>query len=83
MTQQTAPVAAAAAAPASETPFYKKMFGGVADLFSPSASQPAAETAQNTPVVAPAVTPNAKVPAKPQKKAEATAQGVKVAQVRN
>ena len=35
VTQQTAPVAAAAAAPASgETPFYKKMFGGVADLFS-------------------------------------------------
>jgi murein L,D-transpeptidase YafK len=51
VTQQTAPVAAAAAAPASgETPFYKKMFGGVADLFSTSSAQPVAETVQVAPV---------------------------------
>jgi murein L,D-transpeptidase YafK len=77
-------VASAPAVPASEeTPFYKKMFGNVTDLFSTS-SQPAAETAQNTPAVAPAVTPAAKTPAKPvpQKRAEA-AKGVKVAQIRN
>ncbi|MBF9196002.1 L,D-transpeptidase family protein [Microvirga terrestris] len=50
VTQQTAPVAVAAAAPASEeTPFYKKMFGGVADLFSTSSSQPAAATVQVAP----------------------------------
>ena len=41
VTRQPAPVAAAAASPASqETPFYKKMFGGVADLFSTSSAQP-------------------------------------------
>ncbi|SCY28577.1 L,D-transpeptidase family protein [Microvirga guangxiensis] len=48
-----APVATASTAPASsqETPFYKKMFGGVADLFSPSPLQPAAETAQAAPAL--------------------------------
>jgi murein L,D-transpeptidase YafK len=51
--QQTAPVAAAAAS-SQETPFYKKMFGGVSDLFSTSASQPAAETVQAAPVATPA-----------------------------
>ncbi|KFG66830.1 murein L,D-transpeptidase family protein [Microvirga sp. BSC39] len=57
VTQQTAPVAATAAAPASgETPFYKKMFGGVADLFSTSAAQPVAETVQVAPA-APAAKP--------------------------
>jgi murein L,D-transpeptidase YafK len=46
-----APVVTASAAPAGsqETPFYKKMFGGVADLFSTSSAQPAAETAQAVP----------------------------------
>ena len=46
--QQTAPVAAAAAA-SDETPFYKKMCGGVGDLFSSSAAQPVAETVQVAP----------------------------------
>jgi hypothetical protein len=78
VTQQTAPVATAAAAAASgETPFYKKMFGGVADLFSTSSAQPVAETVQVAPVA-----PVAKVapPAKPmpQKRAQAGA-AVKVA----
>ncbi|KLK94250.1 hypothetical protein AA309_04655 [Microvirga vignae] len=80
------PVAAApAAAPATtseETPFYKKMFGGVADLFSTSSPQPAAETAQAAPAMAPAAAPTTKAQAKPQKRAEATT-GVKVAQIRN
>ncbi|MGO4572192.1 L,D-transpeptidase family protein [Microvirga sp. 2TAF3] len=53
-------VAQAAAAPA-ETPFYKKMFNGIGDLFSTSStSQPAAETA---------ATPAAKAVA-PQRKAQ-------------
>ena len=77
VTQQTAPVAAAAAAPeAGETPFYKKMFGGVADLFSTSSAQPVAETVQAAPAIpvktAPAVSPV------PQKRAQAGA-AVKVA----
>jgi len=72
----------AAPAPASdETPFYKKMFGNVADLFSTS-PQPAAETAQAAPTPAPAAVPAAKAPAKSQKRAETTT-GVKVAQARN
>lgn len=89
---QVARAAAASAAPAAapvpaassqETPFYKKMFSNVADLFSPSSSQPAAETAQNMPIVAP-ITPAAKIPAKPvpQKRAE-TATGLKLAAVRD
>jgi hypothetical protein len=76
VTQQTAPVAAAAAAPASqETPFYKKMFGGVADLFSTS-SQPVAETVQVAPAAPAKAIPAAKPV--PQKRAQA-ATGVKVA----
>jgi hypothetical protein len=72
VTQQTAPVAAAAAA-SEETPFYKKMFGGVADLFSTSSSQPVAETVQAAPAkMAPATKPV------PQKRAQ-TGAGVKVA----
>jgi murein L,D-transpeptidase YafK len=73
--RQTDPVAAAAASQ-QETPFYKKMFSNVTDLFSTS-PQPVAEAA---PAVAPATTPRA--PAKPQKRAEVSS-GVKVAQVRN
>jgi murein L,D-transpeptidase YafK len=74
--QQTAPVAAAAAAPeAGETPFYKKMFGGVADLFSTS-SQPVTATVQAAPA-APAKTAPAVKPV-PQKRAQA-ATSVKVA----
>ena len=73
---------ATASAPASEaTPFYKKMFGNVADLFSAS-SQPAAEAAQAAPATAPAASPVAKTPARPQKRAEAAAD-LKVAQARN
>jgi murein L,D-transpeptidase YafK len=69
VTQQTAPVAAAAAS-SQETPFYKKMFSSVTDLFSTSASQPEAETVQVAP--APARTaPGAK--AVPQKRAQAPA----------
>jgi murein L,D-transpeptidase YafK len=75
--QQTAP-----AAPASdETPFYKRMFSGVGDLFSSSNAQPAAETAQTAPVTAPALMAPAKK-AVPQKRAEA-ASGIKVAAVRD
>jgi murein L,D-transpeptidase YafK len=71
VTQQTAPVVAAAAASSSqETPFYKKMFGSVTDLFSTSASQPVAETVQIAPAPARAV-PAAK--AAPQKRAQAPA----------
>jgi murein L,D-transpeptidase YafK len=78
VTQQTAPVAAAAAAPASEeTPFYKKMFGGVADLFSTSSAQPVAETVQVAPVGPAAKTAPALKPV-PQKRAQA-ATSVKVA----
>ncbi|WP_243370467.1 L,D-transpeptidase family protein [Microvirga solisilvae] len=74
------PEAVAPAAGSDETPFYKKMFSNVTDLFSTSPAQPAAETAQVAPVTAPA----AKTPAKPvpQKRAEAS-KGVKVAQVRD
>jgi len=72
----------AAPAPASdETPFYKKMFGNVADLFSTS-PQPTAETAQAAPAAAPAAVPAARPPAKSQKRVETTT-GVKVAQARN
>ncbi|NBJ09702.1 L,D-transpeptidase family protein [Microvirga arsenatis] len=72
VTEQTAPVAAAAAS--QETPFYKRMFGGVADLFSSSSSQPpVAEAAQ----VAPAA-PAAPAKPVPQKRAEGAA-AVKVA----
>ncbi len=83
VTEQTAPVAAAAASSSQETPFYKKMFSGVSDLFSPSASQPAAETAQNAPVAAPAAPAKAAPATKPvpQKRAQA-ATGVKVAAVK-
>jgi murein L,D-transpeptidase YafK len=78
VTQQTAPVAAAAAAPASgETPFYKKMFGGVADLFSTSSAQPVAETVQVAPV-APIAKATPGVKPVPQKRAQAGA-AVKVA----
>ncbi|WP_114943314.1 L,D-transpeptidase family protein [Microvirga calopogonii] len=59
VTQQTAPVATAAATPSSqETPFYKKMFSGMTDLFSTSDAQPVAETVQVAPApmkAAPAV----------------------------
>ena len=51
--------AAAAPAPAavpSETPFYKKVFSGIGDLFSTGSTQPAAETAQ-----APSATPAARL----------------------
>lgn len=71
------------AAPASqETPIFKKMFGGVADLFSTSPAQPAAETAQAAPQPLPAAPARPQAPAKPQKRAE-TSNGIKVAQVRN
>jgi len=72
---------AAASAPASEaTPFYTKMFGNVADLFSAS-PHPATETVQVAPATAPAASP-AKAPARPQKRVQA-ATDVKVAQARN
>jgi murein L,D-transpeptidase YafK len=85
---QPAPAPAAAApAPSDETPFYKKMFSGVGDLFSTSApAQPVAETAQAAPELEPATVPaqRAKAPMKavPQKRAQAEA-GVKVAAVRD
>jgi hypothetical protein len=66
VTERTAPVAAAAAS-SQETPFYKKMFSSVTDLFSTSASQPAAETVQVAPAPAKAA-PGAK--AVPQKRAQ-------------
>ncbi|MBQ0822592.1 hypothetical protein KBI52_20610, partial [Microvirga sp. HBU67558] len=66
VTQQTAPVAVAAAS-SQETPFYKKMLGGVADLFGTSASQPVAETVQVAPAPAKAA-PATK--AMPQKRAQ-------------
>ncbi len=70
VTQQTAPVAAAAAASASdETPFYKKMFGGVGDLFSTSAAQPVAETVQVAPA-APVARTEPAGKAVPQKRAQ-------------
>jgi murein L,D-transpeptidase YafK len=71
VTQQTAPVAAAAAGASSqETPFYKKMFGNVTDLFSTSASQPVAETVQIAPAPARAAPAMRAVP---QKRAQAPA----------
>jgi murein L,D-transpeptidase YafK len=71
VTQQTAPVAAAAAGASSqETPFYKKMFGNVTDLFSTSASQPVAETVQIAPAHAKAAPSTETVP---QKRAQAPA----------
>jgi hypothetical protein len=77
--------AAPAAASSQETPFYKRMFSSVGDLFSPSASQPVAETAQATPAQ---TTPSLAAPARaapvkpvPQKRAQA-ADGFKVAAVR-
>jgi len=65
--QQTAPVAAAAAA-SDETPFYKKMFSGVGDLFSSSAAQPVAETVQVAPAAPARTAPAAK--AVPEKRAQ-------------
>jgi murein L,D-transpeptidase YafK len=65
--QQTAPVAAAAAA-SDETPFYKKMFSGVGDLFSSSAAQPVAETVQVAPSAPARTAPAAK--AVPEKRAQ-------------
>jgi murein L,D-transpeptidase YafK len=71
VTQQTAPVAAAATESSSqETPFYKKMFSGVTDLFGTSASQPVAETVQIAPAPGKAA-PAAKTV--PQKRAQAPA----------
>ena len=71
VTQQTAPVAAAAAGASSqETPFYKKMFGNVTDLFSTSASQPVVETVQIAPAPARAAPAMRAVP---QKRAQAPA----------
>jgi murein L,D-transpeptidase YafK len=66
--QQTAPVAAAAAA-SDETPFYKKMFSGVGDLFSSSAAQPVAETVQVAPS-APAARTAPAAKAVPEKRAQ-------------
>ena len=65
-TQQAAPAA-------QETPFYKKMFNSVGDLFSTSPSQPAATTAETAPAATP-VQPQrstVKPQAAPQKKAAA------------
>jgi murein L,D-transpeptidase YafK len=76
----SAPVATASAS--EETPFYKKMFGGVADLFSTSAEQPAAETAQAAPEPVMTAPVRVKTPAKPEKRA-AVSSGVKVAAVRD
>lgn len=79
----SAPAQAIAAAPASaqETPFYKKMFSGVGDLFSTS-SAPAAETAQAAPTAAPAAASvqraNPAAKAAPHKRAQAGS-SVKVA----
>ncbi|MBJ6124081.1 L,D-transpeptidase family protein [Microvirga splendida] len=76
VTQQTAPVAAAAEASATETPFYKKMFGGVADLFSTSSPQPAVEAVQVAPAAPATMAPVVKPV--PQKRAQAGT-GVRVA----
>jgi len=73
--QKTAPVAAAASATA-ETPFYKKMFGSVTELFSSSSAEPVAETVQMAPLAPARMAPAAK--AVPQKRADA-APSVKVA----
>ncbi|MEZ0169252.1 L,D-transpeptidase family protein [Microvirga sp. TS319] len=72
------PAASAPAPSSEETPFYKKMFGNVADLFS-APSQPAAESVQAAPA---AIAPAARIPAKPQKRADVES-GLKLAQVRN
>jgi hypothetical protein len=70
VTRQTAPVAAAAEASATqETPFYKKMFGGVADLFSTSSAQPPVAEAVQTEPAAPARMAPAMMPV-PQKRAQ-------------
>ena len=74
--QKTAPVAVAAAAPSAETPFYKKMFGSVTELFSSSSAEPVAETVQMAPLAPARMAPAAK--AVPQKRADA-APSVKVA----
>ena len=73
--QKTAPVAAAASSTA-ETPFYKKMFGSVTELFSSSSAEPVAETVQMAPLAPARMAPAAK--AVPQKRADA-APSVKVA----
>ncbi|MGO4706960.1 L,D-transpeptidase family protein [Microvirga sp. 2MCAF38] len=71
------PVQASAAGGSQETPFYKKMFGGIGDLFNTSsASAPVAETAQATSTL-PTATPlppqrgMPAAPAKPQRRVEA------------
>jgi len=75
--QKTAPVAAAAAASStSETPFYKKMFSSVTDLFSSSSAEPVAETVQVAPATPIKTAPAGK--AIPQKRADAPT-GVRVA----
>ena len=74
--QKTAPVAAAAASSTAETPFYKKMFGSVTELFSSSSAEPVAETVQMAPLAPARMAPAAK--AVPQKRADA-ATSVKVA----
>ncbi|MBZ6077654.1 L,D-transpeptidase family protein [Microvirga puerhi] len=58
------PAAPTSAANSSDTPFYKRMFNGIGDLFSSSSAQPAAETAH-----APAQKPPA---ATSQRKAQVT-----------
>ena len=73
--QKTAPVAAAASSTA-ETPFYKKMFGSVTELFSSSSAEPVAETVQMAPLAPARMAPAAK--AVPQKRADAVT-SVKVA----
>ena len=73
--QKTALVAAAASSTA-ETPFYKKMFGSVTELFSSSSAEPVAETVQMAPLAPARMAPAAK--AVPQKRADA-APSVKVA----
>jgi murein L,D-transpeptidase YafK len=73
--QKTAPVAAAASSTA-ETPFYKKMFGSVTELFSSSSAEPVAETVQMAPLAPARMAPAAK--SVPQKRADA-ATSVKVA----
>ncbi|ANY79337.1 hypothetical protein BB934_14840 [Microvirga ossetica] len=73
--QKTAPVAAAASSTA-ETPFYKKMFGSVTELFSSSSAEPVAETVQMAPLAPARMAPAAK--SVPQKRADAVT-SVKVA----
>ena len=74
--QKTAPVAVAAASSTAETPFYKKMFGSVTELFSSSSAEPVAETVQMAPLAPARMAPAAK--SVPQKRADA-ATSVKVA----